>query len=422
MFENLLLLFIAKHYRDAAHSIFSPSGSGMWMTCAGSLIPNLLAIDHAGYEAAEGTAAHSMHEEWLKTGEKPLHMIGDVQTIDGHEIELTKDMLEYVGESVDRLINIPGVQHVEQKVYFSKYTPISHQGGTADWFALQRHKMKIRDYKHGKGVQVFAENNSQAMLYALGVFIKWDWLYDFQEIDIGIHQPRLDHFDYWTTDRETLLRFAQTVKRTAKAAWRLNAPLTPSDKACRFCKVKANCPAFLKMADDITDQVFGKVYKITNEAVSEPIEALRAGLFDPKLTTPELLTEADMARLIPFRGVFERWFASMETELEQRALDGKPVPGHKLVEARTNREFIGEKEAIAKLAEAGIPWPMLYSVKFTSPAQAEDMLRLTGMRKADAVEFLSSVVRKPVGKPVLVPDSDKRDPYESPDEGVFDGL
>lgn len=422
MFETLLLDFIARTYRDAAHSVFAPSGSHMWMTCQGSLIPNLLAHDQAGYDAAEGTVAHSIHEEWLKTGERPIHMLGNVDVVDGHEITIDKDMMNYVEESVDRLIYMQGVQHVEQKVFFSRLTPIPKQGGTADFFACQRHKLLIRDYKHGKGVQVYAENNSQAMLYALGVFYKWDWLFDFQEIDIGIHQPRLDHFDYWTTDRETLLRFAQKVKKAAKAAWRLNAPLTPSEKGCRFCKVKANCPAFLKMADDITDQVFSGLYKITSDEVAKPLEELRLGLFGPKLELPELLNTDDMARLIPFRGIFENWFSAMETELEQRALDGKPIPGHKLVESRSNREFVDEREAVAKLEEAGIPWPMLYSVKFKSPAQAEDMLRLTGMRKGQAVEFLSSVVRKPPGKPVLVPESDKRPVYASPDEGVFDDL
>lgn len=422
MFEELLLAFIAKHYHDAAHSVFAPSGSAMWMTCQGSLIPNLIAIDNAGFDAAQGTVAHSIHEEWLKTGEKPIQMIGELHIVDGHEIEIDLDMMNYVQESVDRLIYEPGTQHIEQRVFFSRLTPIPNQGGTADWYTLMKHRMKIRDYKHGKGVQVYAENNSQAMLYALGVFYKWDWLYDFQEIDIGIHQPRLDHFDYWTCDRSTLMRFAAKVKKAAKAAWRLNAPLTPSDKGCRFCKVKASCPAFLKMADDITDQVFAGKYKVTSEQLEAPLETMRAGLFEPDLKLPELLDTNDMARLLPFRGTFENWFSAMELELERRALDGKPILAHKLVESRSSREFISEKDAIAKMEAMGIPWPLLYSVKFISPAQAEDMLRLAGMRKGQAAEYLSSVVRKLPGKPVLVSENDKRPPYTSPDEGVFDDL
>jgi len=423
MFEELLLNFIARHYREAAHSIFSPSGSGMWLNCSGSLIPNLLAPDSAGFEAAEGTVAHGIGENWLKTGERPDHLIGTTETIrEGKEsfvIEITKSMLDYVEEYVDWCINMPGVQHVEKKVYFSRLTPIDKQGGTADFFACEPRKLNITDLKYGQGVQVYAENNTQAMLYALGVFYKWDFLYDFQEITIRVAQPRRDHMDVWETDRKTLLKFAKHVKARARDAWRLNAPLSPSDKACRWCKVKASCPAFLKLAEDISDQVFGTRYEVTSDEVEPLRDDLRFGLFDPKLEQPVMLSTDDMARMIPYRGTFESWFGAMETELEQRALDGAAIPGRKLVESRTNREFGNEERAIQRLAEAGIHWSHLYTLKFISPAQAEELLRKFGMKKADAVEFLESVVRKPPGKPTLVSDSDKRPAYVSPDEDVF---
>ena len=422
MLDKLILNYVARTYDNGGHSIFSPSGSHMWMTCPGSLLPNLLVTDQAGYEAAEGTVAHELHEEWLKTGIRPDHRIGEVVMQEGHEIEVTWDMLYYVRESVERLALLPGSQHIEKRVFFSQLTPIPRQSGTADFFACQPGKLTIRDYKHGKGVAVYAENNSQAMLYALGVFYKWDWLYDFEEIDIGIHQPRLDIFDYWTVSRSDLMKFASKVKRTAKAAWTINGNLQPSEKACRFCKVKANCPAFLAMAEAMTDEVFGDMFKVTAESAHEAMDTLRSGLFSPDFKAPELMSTDDMARIVPFRSVFEQWFAAMESELEGRAVQGAAIPGMKLVEGRANREFVGEREAVEVLQGIGIPWPLLYSTKFISPAQAEDMLRLRGMRKAEAVEFLAGVVRRNAGKPTLVSDTDKRPAYVAPDEGVFDDL
>jgi len=422
MFEALLLDFIARHYREAAHSIFAPSASAMWMTCPGSLIPNLLAPDSAGFEAAEGTVAHSLHEEWLKTGEAPRHRIGEVVVMKegANEFEITIDslMLDAVQESVDRLINLPGDIFVEEKVYFSELTPIDKQGGTADFYACEPGKLTIRDYKHGKGVLVTAEKNSQAMLYALGVFYKWDWLYDFQEIDIGIHQPRLDHFDYWTVSRKDLLKFAKRVKEAAHNAWRLNAPLQPSDKGCKFCKVKATCPAYVKVLADIDEGVFGPA-EYEAEEIEKAVSDLRDSRIDPDFRHPTMLSTEDMAQLLPLRSMVENWFAAIDTELEVRALNGEQIPGRKLVESRTNRLFRDEKRAIERLSEAGVHWTELYKLSFISPAQAEDLLRTRGMKRKEAVEFLESVVVKPPGKPTLVPLSDSRPAYERPGDDVF---
>ena len=72
----------------------------MWLTCSGSLLANLAAEDSAGFEAAEGTVAHSVGEEWLKTEERPIHRIGEIVPVqEGEEtfnIEITTEMLDYV--------------------------------------------------------------------------------------------------------------------------------------------------------------------------------------------------------------------------------------------------------------------------------------------------------------------------------------
>src|SRR5690606_10532167 len=130
--------------------------------------------------------------------------------------------------------------------------------------------------------------------------------------------------------------------------------LAASEKACRWCKVKAHCPAYLKVADDIANDCFADLEdEVTSESVTPILEDLSIGLFDPQLKTPKMLTTADMSRVLPFRGMFENWFAHVESELEQRAMDGERVPGRKLVEARSNRVFSSERQAIERLREGG---------------------------------------------------------------------
>jgi hypothetical protein len=442
-----LLAAISQH-ESSGHSVFAPSSSAMWLWCSGSLLANLAAKDEAGEEAAEGTVAHGIAEHWLKTGERPDHIIGLSELItEGDqvfEIMITKSMLDYVEEYVDWCVNLPGDHRVEQRVFFSEYTPLKNQGGTADHQAFEPGVLTITDLKYGQGVAVYAaadpsdpraviwkddgdfelNGNPQGLLYALGSFLEWDWLYSFQRIVIRIAQPRRDQFDVWETTREELLAFADFVKVRAAAAWVPGAPRRPSEKACRWCNVKAGCPAYLKVLEDLADDAFDVVGGEVTPADTEDImDALGAGLFDPKLTTPTELTTEHMAKAIAFRGMFDAWFNAIEAELERRALDGVKVPGKKLVESRSNRVFASQPEAIKRLGEAGVSWVELFDLKFISPAQAEDLLKdQAGMKKKDAVEFLEPVVRKPPGKPTLVSIADKRPEYVHPADDAFDDV
>lgn len=261
------------------------------------------------------------------------------------------------------------------------------------------------------------------MLYALGVFYEWDWLYDFQQFTIRIAQPRRDHFDEWETDRDTLLEFAERVRRGAKNAWRLNAPLSPSEDACRWCKVKGACPAYLALAERIADECFTDLdAPVDQEQAARVTDDLSFGLFSPKLTLPTLLSTDNLTEALPYQGVFDTWFKEVATELERRALDGQAIPGFKLVESTTHRVFASEAQAVKLLEKAGVQWFNLYSSKMVSPSQAEDLLRKIGYRRGAAVEYLDPVVAKPPGKPILVPETDRRPAFTHPSEGAFEDL
>jgi len=86
----------------AGHSVFAPSSSEMWLTCSGSLIANMVERqskgDSGNEAAAEGTVAHEIAEEWLTTGRKPIERIGEIQTVNGYDVEITEEMLMYVAD------------------------------------------------------------------------------------------------------------------------------------------------------------------------------------------------------------------------------------------------------------------------------------------------------------------------------------
>ncbi|SUU80676.1 Protein of uncharacterised function (DUF2800) [Alloiococcus otitis] len=57
-----------------------------------------------------------------------------------------------------------------------------------------------------------AYQNPQLMLYALGAYEKFDFVYDFETITMTIVQPRLDHLDSFTVATDELLYWAEKLR------------------------------------------------------------------------------------------------------------------------------------------------------------------------------------------------------------------
>jgi hypothetical protein len=421
--HSLNLTVLAESLANGGHSIFAPSASAMWMNCSGSLIPNLLAPDTAGFEAAEGTVAHSCGDKWLKTDKKPKHLIGTVQKIvEGEmtfEILIDAEMLDYVQEYVDWCWVLPGDHYVEQKVYFSQITPIPKQGGTADHTACWYQHMVITDFKYGKGVLVTAKGNTQALLYALGFFYEWDWLYDFQTIEIRIAQPRMHNWDTWTVTRAELLAFAEYAKERAHAAWVIGAPRTPGVKQCSWCNVKPSCAAYVQLMVDVTSGIFDSVEDpVTELTMAKLKEDLEFEQFIKPIEVATLSTD-DMAFIWSYRGLMERWWKSLANELLRRRLNGERVRRLKLVESRSKRVLRNPTAALAALKKYGVTYSDLYDTSPKTPAEIERVLKGKGVKGNQVEEIMKPLTFKPAGKPTLAALTDRREEIVDVSEFAF---
>ena len=87
--------------------------------------------------------------------------------------ECSESYAQYIAEQMAKYTS--PVVLVEQRLDFSKY--VSDGFGTGDCIIVADGTMTICDYKHGKGVEVSAENNPQMMLYALGAYELFDVLW-----------------------------------------------------------------------------------------------------------------------------------------------------------------------------------------------------------------------------------------------------
>lgn len=391
------------------HSIFGPSSAHRWMRCPRSLIAGHLAGDRPTVFAAEGSIAHWLAEEWLTKG-NPYRWLGTVHTKDGFDIEITEEMISYVEEYVSLVSTMPGNHYVEVKVDLSKYTPVP-SFGTSDHISAEWQKLRVKDLKYGK-VWVDAEENEQGMAYALGAFEALDYLYDFQEIEIQIIQPRRENYDTWTISRENLLEFGERYREAAYKAWDPDAPYNPDPIACEYCPARFDCPALaaisVKLAqasfDDLDDTEMTPGHAVA--VVEQEIIS-----YEPTLPPYSQVPVERLAQIYEWRSVFERYFREMYEYLLKKLEMDVEVPGQKLGMGRAgNRKWTDEAGARRMLRSYGITDLDMYEPKFISPAQAVELLKISigGSKKVNDGR-IAPFVYQPPGKLTMIPASDKRE-------------
>lgn len=399
------------------HSRFAPSSAHRVVSCPASLLLNEQEPDTPTFEAVEGTVAHYIHEHTL-LGCDPDNFIGMHPIQFMPEDELTeaewalipysrglkpdedfivdRDMINHVEESVLRCLELPGDRFVEQRVDISPWCPpfdehgkpMPKQTGTADFFACAPGLLDITDLKYGMGVQVFATRNYQAIKYALGVINEYDWLYDFDKVIIRINQPRLDHFDVWETTKAELLEIGEYIKSRYALALQPNPPFGASEKACQFCKVKPKCAHLTQTVLDYFD--------FEDDATVEDVK-----------TQAAFLSQERQVEIYRMRGLYKLWIGAIEGDIEaQLKRDPRSVPGLRLVNGRSFRQWANEATARDELEFFGVPEDKIYKPReIISPAQAEKL-----GRKA-IKPLIATLVVKPLGDPVVVDEFDPRPDY-----------
>lgn len=412
------------------HALLGASSAHRWITCPPSarLEEAQGAPDKGSVYAEEGTAAHAYAELLLS---KLLGKInnrsfaGRLKKVKageywGAEMEdAIEDYAHFILEQVADIEEAGQEPYVdlEQIVDFSDYVPEGF--GTADVVILTDDMLHVIDLKYGKGVAVSAVDNPQLMLYALGAAIKYRSLFDFSRVRMSIVQPRLDSISSTEIALSDLIGWAENVvKPAADLAFAGEGEFTPSESACRWCRVKATCRA---RADQMLDSALkdfdmdGKVAGSAGFSAANPPSAEDAADYLP---TPEILSTDEVAALLPVLPALQAWAKDIEDwALEQARDQGVRFNGYKLVEGRSIRK-ITDSEAAAKRLCDEYDYPAEDVYKDPELLPLGKLERLLGKKSFD--EILGDLVEKPAGKPCLVPESDKRPEIGSTEGAIAD--
>lgn len=124
------------------------------------------------------------------------------------------------------------------------------------------------------------------------------------------------------------------------------------------------------------------------------------------LTSPELLSKEEIEALLPELDNIISWAKQIQEYALEQALKGEKYAGFKVVAGRSVRTFKDADAVIDRLTTEGYDADLLFERKMKTLTQIE---ALVGKKKFESL--LGDLVEKPLGKPVLVPETDKRPAY-----------
>jgi hypothetical protein len=357
------------------HAYLSASSSHRWLNCPPSAKLNAEAEKTTSEYARQGTDCHELCAYLV---EKALgrDVKDPTENLDYYDAEMQQCAEEYrnfVLEQIEKAKSFcpDPLVYIEQRLDFSKW--VEKGFGTGDCVIVADEELQIIDYKHGLGILVDADHNSQMMCYALGAIELFDGIYDIEKIQMTIFQPRRDNISTWTLTKEELLTWAETVlKPTAELAYKGEGEFKAGEH-CQFCAVKATC----------------------RKRAEYNLELAR---YD--FAMPDTLEEAEIAAILAKVDALVAWANDIKDYALKQAQSGVTYEGWKVVEGKSNRKFTDEAAVAAVAIENGFD---PYEKKLLGITA---MTTLLGKKKFE--ELFGGLIQKPPGKPTLVPETDKR--------------
>jgi uncharacterized protein DUF2800 len=397
---------------EGEHSPFGPSSSKRAINCPGSVNASKGASDDESQYAAEGTAAHYLSEISRKSNLPAADWLGHTFVVGKYKFTVDAEFADSVQAFVDWCAEQDGEPLTEQRIDYSQFMPpdfIKKYGptfGTLDDARMKSKVCHITDFKHGKGVQEWAQENTQLKLQALGVWCDFNYLYDFEGFQLQISQPRLNHFDSWYISAPDLLEWAKNLIGYANAI-----DLGIDFKAgawCRFCRIRKKCAV----------RANAGIQLMLEQGEFEDLEQLETHALRARNAGHMISTE-QLVKILPVLDVFKAWIKDMERRAIAELIAGDKVlrEHFKLVEGRSNRKWKGDQEKIVAIARGECA-----AEPFEKPALKSVSVLEKEIGKKEFAEKLGDYVSKPPGKPKLAPADDNRPAITTTALEEFDNL
>lgn len=374
------------------HAILSASSAHRWLTCT----PSARLEQEEGREecsayAAEGTAAHALAELKLSYRFGKIGLFEYQEKYEAFKVDpeyskyYNKEFEEYVDAHVAFVIEqTEGLSnfhiYFELRVNFANVVP---QGfGTTDVLIVTEDTIHVIDLKFGAGVPVSAIDNPQLRLYGMGALNMFP---NTEFVKMTINQPRLESRDTETLSKKDLLDWSfNFVMPRADEAINGEGILSPSEDACRFCKLRGKCKARADMQLAIAQKEFE--------------------IIDQKANLVQNLSVEQIGNILEIAPMFIDWFKDVQAYALGQLAAGVKIPGYKLVEGRSNRIITDETKVKEILLQVG-----LTEDEIMKPREMLGISKLEALvGKKLFADLCKDYLIKPQGKLTLAPESDRR--------------
>lgn len=361
------------------HAKLSASGSPKWFYCAGSVEAEKQFPNSTNEFAELGTLAHELSDVCFKNNKDAIEYIGKEISCESDgkllKIIVDKEMATYVQEYLDYVRSYEtdnSKLYTEERVDFSNIVPEGF--GTMDSAVLDYDTgvCNIFDLKYGM-TPVVAENNTQGLLYCVGLYNELKFLDIIESFKIHIVQPRINSITSWDVSLDYLTKFSMQAKHKAKLALSKDAKRTPGDKQCQWCNARFTCDALDNYTNNLTIDYF------------DNMENIKSGI----------ISDERVKEILDNKSLIIKFLNEIEKHTLQRLIDGDEIPGYKIVQGRSNRKWTDEAEEtlVSTLGDE---------------AYSKKLLTLTKAKKLLDKEVIEELTFKAEGKLELAREDDKR--------------
>lgn len=319
------------NHAERQHAKYGSSRIHRVLACAGYTALAARVPRAASVAADEGTEAHEFLAYAIKGG---MRMAQD-------RFAATKDMIRGAEMVLDFLegLYISHGPHltlsVEEPVVFPQsVVPRDDAAGIADLMVidhLEREAWAI-EYKFGH-VYVSERRNPQLLFNAVA---KW-WDQPISKLNLVVIQPNGHGAEPVRIDivgaiemAEFQARVEDAIRYAESEATRAMPTLTPGPH-CRFCECELTCPARERQAVSVIEPYATRIEQVEGLPLPPPVE----------------LGMDRLAYILRHGDELRAWLNAADREALRRAMEGQPVPEHKLVEAQARRSFPDDVEGTA---------------------------------------------------------------------------